>query len=68
MVNYANSVVYRIMSLNPEKDDIYVGSACAFRKRKHEHKSDCNNETVKNIISTFTNSIEITGDGVIGRW
>ncbi len=44
MVNYTNSVVYKIMSLDPEIDDIYVGSTCAFRKRKHDHKSDCNNE------------------------
>ncbi len=44
MVNYANSVVYKIMSLNPEVDDIYVGSTTAFRKRKHDHKSCCNNK------------------------
>ncbi len=47
MVNYANSVVYKIMSLDPEIDDIYVGSTTAFRKRKHEHKSDCNNDNSK---------------------
>ncbi len=44
MVNYSKSVVYKIMSLDPEINDIYVGSTCAFRKRKHDHKSDCNNE------------------------
>ena len=44
MVNYAQSVLYKIMSLDPEIDDIYVGSTTAFRKRKHDHKSDCNNE------------------------
>ncbi len=44
MVNDANSVVYKIMSLNPEVDDIYVGSTTAFRKRKHDHKSYCNNK------------------------
>ena len=47
MVNYANSVVYKIMSLDPEIDDIYVGSTCAFRKRKHQHKSNCANENAK---------------------
>jgi hypothetical protein len=47
MVNYANSVVYKIMSLDPKIDDIYVGSTCAFRKRKHGHKTNCCNETAK---------------------
>jgi hypothetical protein len=47
MVNYAKSVVYKIMSLDPEIDDIYVGSTCAFRKRKHDHKLNCNNENSK---------------------
>jgi hypothetical protein len=47
MVNYANSAVYKIMSLNPEIDDVYVGSTTAFRKRKHEHKTNCCNETAK---------------------
>ena len=47
MVNYANSVVYKIMSLDPEIDDIYVGSTTAFRKRKHDHKKNCCNESSK---------------------
>jgi hypothetical protein len=47
MVNYANSVVYKIMSLDPEIDDIYVGSTTAFRKRKHGHKINCCNESSK---------------------
>ena len=47
MVNYANSVVYKIMSLNPEVDEIYVGSTTAFRKRKHDHKTNCSNENAK---------------------
>jgi hypothetical protein len=47
MVNYANSIVYKIMSLDPEIDDIYVGSTCAFRKRKHDNKSNCYNDNAK---------------------
>ena len=47
MVDYANSVVYKIMSLDPEIDDVYVGSTCAFRKRKHDHKKNCCNESSK---------------------
>lgn len=47
MVNYANSVVYKIMSLDPEIDDIFVGSTTAFRKRKHDHKKNCCNESSK---------------------
>jgi hypothetical protein len=35
------------MSLDPEIDDIYVGSTTAFRKRKHDHKINCCNESSK---------------------
>jgi hypothetical protein len=47
MVNYANSVVYKIMSLDPDIDNIFVGSTTAFRKRKHDHKKNCCNESSK---------------------
>ena len=68
MVNYANSVVYKIMSLDPEIDDIFVGSTTGFRKRKHDHKKIVVMKAVKNIIDTFTISYEIMVDGIIGRW
>jgi hypothetical protein len=32
------------MSLNPEIDDVYVGSTTAFRKRKYDHKTNCCSE------------------------
>jgi hypothetical protein len=44
MVNYANSVVYKIMSLDPEIDDVYVGSTTDYKDTKINHKSNCNNQ------------------------
>ena len=44
MVNYANSVVYKIMSLDPEIDDVYVGSTTDYKNIKINHKSNCNNQ------------------------
>ena len=40
MVNYANSVVYKIMSLDPEIDDVYVGSTTDYKNIKINHKSN----------------------------
>ncbi len=44
MVNYANSVVYKIMSLDPEIDDVYVESTTDYKNIKINHKSNCNNQ------------------------
>jgi len=48
MPNYNNTVIYKIKH-NEDYDDlnIYVGSTTNFRLRKHQHKSDCNNENRK---------------------
>jgi hypothetical protein len=35
--------VYKIVCLNPEITDCYVGSCQSFRTRKYAHKSKCNN-------------------------
>ncbi len=68
MVNYANSVEYKIMSLDPEIDKVYVGSTCAFRKRKHDHKKNCCNESSKEYKRYVYQFYEIMVDGIIGRW
>ena len=43
MVNYNNSIIYKLCCKNPEITDIYIGSTTNFTKRKQKHKSDCNN-------------------------
>jgi len=47
MVNYNNSIVYKLCCKDPEITDIYVGSTTDFTKRKWNHKSNCNNENTK---------------------
>ncbi len=67
MVNCAKSVVYKIMSLNPEVDDIYVGSTTAFRKRKHDHKTNCCNESAKYYNRSINSYVKMK-DGGTGQW
>ena len=43
MVNYNQSVIYKICCMNLDIHDIYIGSTTIFRNRKHNHKSACNN-------------------------
>jgi hypothetical protein len=49
MVNYHNSIIYKICCKDVNIKKIYVGStANALRVRKSKHKSSCNNENNKN--------------------
>jgi hypothetical protein len=49
MTEIANKIgyVYKIVCLDPEIKDCYVGSCQSFRTRKCEHKSVCNNSNSK---------------------
>lgn len=40
---YANSVIYKIVCLDPTITDLYVGSTTNLTRRKYEHKSCCLN-------------------------
>ncbi len=44
MTNYDNACVYKLCCKDSSIKDIYVGSTCAFKQRKCQHKSTCNNE------------------------
>ena len=44
---YNNGIIYKLCCKDTAIKDIYVGSTCAFRRRKYEHKSNCNNENSK---------------------
>ena len=44
MVNYQNSIIYKLCCKNVEVSEIYIGSTTAFKARKSQHKSNCNNE------------------------
>jgi hypothetical protein len=42
-INYSNTVMYKIVSKDLNSDLIYVGHTTNFRKRKSQHKENCNN-------------------------
>jgi hypothetical protein len=44
---YNNGIIYKLCCKDTMIKDIYVGSTCAFRRRKNEHKSSCTNENSK---------------------
>ena len=43
MVNYSNSIIYKLCCLDPSITDIYIGSTTSKYRRKNNHKSACNN-------------------------
>ena len=47
MVNYENSVIYKIVSRDSSIKNNYIGSTTDFRKIKINHKSNCNNKNSK---------------------
>jgi hypothetical protein len=51
MPKYENAVVYKLCCDDPDITDIYVGSTCNFKVRKHGHKNACNNVNQKGYNS-----------------
>ena len=47
MVNYENSVIYKLCCTDPTVEEVYVGSTTNFRKRKNQHKECCTNASSK---------------------
>lgn len=47
MVNYNNSIVYKLCCKDSEITDIYIGSTTNFTRRKCNHNTVCNNENDK---------------------
>jgi len=45
--DYSKSLIYKIVSLDPEITDCYVGSTLNFKQRKASHKNNCNNSSQK---------------------
>ena len=44
---YQNGSIYKLCCKDSTITDCYVGSTCAFRNRKYNHKTCCNNEKTK---------------------
>ena len=51
MVNYGKGIIYKLCCNDPEITDMYVGSTCNFKVRKHGHKKKCNSENQKGYNS-----------------
>ena len=47
MVNYNNSSIYKLCCLDTDIKEIYIGSTTNFKRRKCQHKCNCNNENNK---------------------
>ena len=47
MVNYNNSIIYKLCCKDTNITDIYVGSTTNFYRRKQDHKQQCNNTNSK---------------------
>ena len=43
MVNYNQSIIYKLCCLDPNITEIYIGSTTNKYRRKQQHKSTCNN-------------------------
>lgn len=46
-IDYANTVIYKIVCLDEDVKDLYIGSTCDFANRRSKHKSACNNPNDK---------------------
>jgi hypothetical protein len=48
MVNYSNGIIYKIVCIDTEIKQMYIGSTTNFNRRRTEHKCTCNLITGKN--------------------
>ena len=47
-IDYSNTVIYKLCCKDPSITDIYVGHTTNFSQRKHNHKTNCCNESASN--------------------
>ena len=59
--DYSKSLIYKIVCLDTDIKDIYVGSTTSFKHRKDHHKNTCNNENIKNHNSNVYKFIRENG-------
>ena len=48
MINYNNSIIYKLVSNDINIKEFYIGSTVNFRRRKSQHKHNCNISNAKN--------------------
>ena len=47
IINYSNTIIYKIVCNDLTVEEKYVGSTTNFRMRKYQHKTRCNNPNDK---------------------
>jgi hypothetical protein len=47
LIDYSNTVIYKIVCNDPIITDIYIGSTCNFANRKWNHKNRCKTSNIK---------------------
>ena len=47
IIDYSNTIIYKICCKDPSITDVYVGHTTNFTNRKRNHKVNCNNENIK---------------------
>ena len=47
VIDYSNTIIYKITCKDPNVKDVYVGHTTNFVQRKHAHKNTCNNEKIR---------------------
>lgn len=63
-INYANTMIYKIVCNDIKIIDVYVGSTTNFIKRKQQHKSMCNNPNSTSYSSLVYETIRANGGWV----
>lgn len=61
-INYSKTIIYKIVSLDPNIKDCYIGSTTDFFKRKANHKHNCYNEKGKKYNFKLYEFIRANGD------
>jgi hypothetical protein len=62
LINYSNTMMYKIVSNDFNINDCYVGSTTEFTKRKCSHKSNCTNANSKKYNLKVYKFIRDNGD------
>lgn len=61
MVNYGNTIIYKLCCKNTDISDEYIGSTTNFSRRKTQHKHSCNKESNKDNKSRVYEFIRLNG-------
>ena len=60
--DYSKGLIYKLVCLDTDITDIYVGSTTSFKLRKREHKNSCNNEKSRGYNSYVYKFIRENGE------